>query len=363
MKPNESASAEQALAYTVVELGSRVASSYAGKLLAELGARVVKVEPAAGDPLRHQGDAALAQFAYLHGSKSSIALDLSLADGRATLQRLIAEADLLIDGLAPGELADLGVDLDQTRLLAVLHVSDFGQTGPYVGFPSSALTVQAAGGWVIDRGQANHIPVQVGGDVHEYTAGVYGAGALLTEARAARADGARRDVDLSVSATLLAAIPFQEDSPGTDPVFIDLATRPFPMTIVPAKDGWVGLNCLTGQQWQDACAMVGAPEYAGRREELRADRELLAEFTEKVTPWFASHTVSEVVELAQAFRIPTAPLGNAERLLGEPHFVEREVFIDNHAGDVEFRQPRPPYRLSRTPARVRRGLPTPAEVR
>jgi crotonobetainyl-CoA:carnitine CoA-transferase CaiB-like acyl-CoA transferase len=116
-----------------------------------------------------------------------------------------------------------------------------------------------------------------------------------------------------------------------------------------AKDGYVGISMATGQQWQDFCAMVECPDLAdvpelrfqlGRWEQRDLVRARTAEF-------FATHTVSEIVELAALFRIPMTVIGNGETLSGMDHFIARESFVDHPSG---FRAPRAPWRMSSTPA-------------
>lgn len=337
----------------VVEAGERIALGYAGKLLAELGATVVKVEPPGGDGLRRRADGgdlvAEGLFSYLHAAKRTVAIDTASAAGRETMLALVGRADVV--------LADGTIPVEDTP--AVVEVSDFGRTGPWRDRPATGLTVQAAAGWIIWRGQAGDEPVQVGGEPEEYVAGAYTAVAALVVARARErlAGTVTGPTEVSVMAALHGAIPYHEVRGGADPTMLDLAARPFPLTIMRASDGWVGLNCLTGQQWQDACALLGVPEYAGRREELRADPEALRVLRELVQPRFDAWTVAEVVELAQAFRIPAAALGTAETILASPHLRERGFFVRNEVAGREFEQPGSPYRMSATPPRTSTGTP------
>lgn len=341
---------ESALSYQVVELGTRVASAYCGSLLASLGATVTKIEAPGGDPLRNGSPSDRAFFAYLNGGKRSLALDPNTPEGRAVLDRLVAAADLVVDGLG---LADLAGHPDAV----IIQISDFGSSGPYCDLPSTGLVLQAAGGWVIHRGQRRKEPVQVGGDLHEFVGGVYAACAALTALRTRARTGEAATVDVSVMEAIHATIPFHELESGDPPLFLDLASRPFPLTIVRARDGWVGLNCLTGQQWHDACAMLGVPEYADQRENLRADPDLLEALRKKVQPWFDERSAADIIELAQAFRIPAAPLGTPERLLGTPHFQERGAFLEVETEEGAFSVPRRPFRLSSTPAHLEVSVP------
>ncbi|EUA12876.1 coA-transferase III family protein [Mycobacterium kansasii 732] len=124
-------------------------------------------------------------------------------------------------------------------------------------------------------------------------------------------------------------------------------------SIEPAKDGYVGITMVTGQQWLDFTAMVECPQL----EEIPQLRFQIGRWEyrdlirESIRPWMAERTVEEIVALGQLFRLPIAALGNGATIRDMEYMVEREVFVDNPAG---FHQPRPPWLMSRcAPAPVR----------
>jgi crotonobetainyl-CoA:carnitine CoA-transferase CaiB-like acyl-CoA transferase len=351
----------------VLELGGEIAAPYATKLLADLGADVVKVEPPTGDPLRHwspfpdneDGDADRVGllFEYLNGAKRSVVVDLEQPAGRAWLRQAVAGTDVLVESLGSGGLERLGVagaeDRDRPAPLALVRISDFGQHGPYVGRPTSGFVVQALGGWVSTHGVPGMLPVQVGARIHEYTAGAFAAAAALTAARAARGQREPVVADLSTMECLVGTLAYpnlvMEDmlSAGLPPP----QARHFPLPgIVRCRDGWVGINALTGQHFVDACAMVGLDEFAARQPELVGGGPLLDEFYARLEPWLLERDASAIVELSQAFRVPAAPVGDGQMMLEYAQFQERPFFVQD--GDLTL--PGPPYRLSATPA-ARRG--------
>ena len=339
----------------VLEIGGEIAAPYATKLLCELGADVVKVEPPDGDPLRRWRDGAL--FGYLNGGKRSAAVDLHSDAGHEWLLAAVGVADLVVESLGAGGLEAHGVDLVTLReanaQLALVRMSDFGQAGPYVGFPTSGLTLQAFGGWASPHGVPNRDPVQVGARIHEYTAGTFAAAAALTAVRAARTLGEPVTVDLSVMECLVGTLAYPmivlDDmlAAGMPPP----SARHFPLPgIVRCRDGWVGINCLTGQQFVDACVMLGVEEYGPRQQEIGGGGAPLAEFFALIQPWLDERDAHEIVEIGQAFRVPTAPVGDGRMMLDYAQFRERPFFIEE--GGITM--PGPPYRLSATPA-ARRG--------
>ena len=200
----------------VVELGGEIAAPYATKLLADLGADVVKVEPPTGDPLRRwtpfpdDAERAGLLFQYLNGGKRSCVADLESAAGVAWLRDTIAGADIVVESLGAGELERIGSDLvappGADRPRAVVRIAPYGQSGPYVGRPTSGLVLQALGGWVSNHGVPGIDPVQVGARLHEYTAGTYAAAAALTALRSARQQQTTTVADLAVMECLIGTL-------------------------------------------------------------------------------------------------------------------------------------------------------------
>jgi crotonobetainyl-CoA:carnitine CoA-transferase CaiB-like acyl-CoA transferase len=351
----------------VVELSERVAGAYCGKLLADAGADVIKVEPPGGDPLRRWSasgaalDGAGPLFRYLAAGKVQ-----HTADPRDAL----GGADIVVLTATPAGAARLGVDVAAVRAAnpaaVLVTISDFGWTGPWAERAATEFTLQAWCGATGFRGVPERPPVSVGGGVGEYVGGVCAAAGALAARRRAAATGAGDHVDVSLLECMTLAMQAFEwlhvrlmDLPS----FARSIEVP---SIEPAKDGWVGTSMVTGQQWQDFATMVGQPV-------LAEDKELgyqlgrwprRREVYELIRPWFAERTVDEIVESASVFRIPMAPLGNGASIPDMDHFVERGVFRHNPAG---FRQPRPPWQLSprpvtreipeRTAAPTRGGLP------
>ena len=193
----------------VVELAEGIAGPYTGKLLADFGADVVKVEPPGGDLARRRGpflgaDAdpeRCALFLHLNTNKSSVVADLSTADGRALVQQLVAGADLVVESARPGTLDSLGLGYrDLARLrpgIVVVSVTSFGQSGPYAGFVGEEIVHYALGGPMSATGQASREPVKMGGEIGQYQCGGIGATAALGALRLAEQSGRSVHVDLS----------------------------------------------------------------------------------------------------------------------------------------------------------------------
>jgi crotonobetainyl-CoA:carnitine CoA-transferase CaiB-like acyl-CoA transferase len=328
----------------VLEIGDRIATAYCGKLLRDAGADVVMVEPPTGHRLRRYRPAGSAPstggspfFSFLAGGKRSIA-------GSTIPPELLESADIVILGSTPAEAAAMGLDTDEIacRTASVITVSDFGWTGPWTERPATEFTLQAWCGSTGSRGEPERPPIAVGGDLGEFIAGSYAAFFAL----AAHRGGGPFDMSvLEAMTTSMQVFSWLRK----ELMLLEVLGRSTEVPSVErAKDGYVGISMATGQQWQDFCAMVECPDLAdvpelrfqvGRWERRDLIRARTADF-------FISHTVAEIVEMAELFRIPMTAIGNGETLPGMDHFVERGSFLDHPAG---FRAPGPPWRMSRTP--------------
>lgn len=347
----------------VVELGSEIAVPYCTKLFADLGAEVYKIEQPSGDPLRSWGPPAQGDpssvgsglFEYLNAGKRGATVDLTREDGVRLVNDLIAQADIVVENL-PADLRDAWrFDTGSHPHLVVVRVSDFGRQGPLHGRPSVPLTMQAAAGWVSTR-EPNRAPVQAGARIPEYVAGGYAALAGLTALRIATGSNSIVDVDVSMFESLLSTLPY----PMLMAERLKRLGRPTnskaaPMLgIVRAADGWIGINCLTGQHWLDVCAMMGLPEFGEHQLAIMLGGPERDEFFAKAQPWLDAMSVSELVELSQAMRIPAAPVTDGESIVACPQYAERGFFVESESETGQFLRPGPPFRLSKTPA----GLPS-----
>ncbi|MDT5351229.1 MAG: hypothetical protein QOH91_4516 [Mycobacterium sp.] len=352
----------------VVEISDRIAGSYCGKLLVDAGADVRKIEPPQGDSLRRwsatgstesqvppPGNSPL--FSYLNAGKRSLTCPADSDHCRAEL----ASADVVVVTAGPSQAASLGID--PQRLLAdspravVVTISDFGWTGPYTDRAASEFTLQAWSGCTGFRGDPSGPPISIGGDLGEYMGGVFAAFGALAVRRRVQRGGPGEHLDLS----MLEALTTMQSSEWLHSQLLQVPpirrTLEVP-SIEPAKDGYVGITMVTGQQWLDFAAMVECPQFE-EIEQLRfqigrwAYRDFIRE---QIGPWMAERTVEEIVELGQLFRLPIAALGNGSTIRGMDYVTERGVFVRNPTG---FHQPRPPWLMSRCAPAPLRGTAAP----
>ncbi|AGZ49849.1 CoA transferase [Mycobacterium kansasii] len=338
----------------VVEISDRIAGSYCSKLLVDAGARVRKIEPPQGDPLRRyspscspvpDGLPASPLYCYLNAGKQS----LTLAPDSERYRAELAAADVVIVTCGRSQAAALGID--PRRLLAespraiVVTISDFGWTGPFADRAATEFTLQAWAGSPGFRGDPAGPPLSIGGGLGEYMGGVFAAFGALAVRRRVEHGGPGEHLDLS----MLEAMSLMQSSEWLHSQLLRVPpvrrTLEVP-SIEPAKDGYVGITMVTGQQWLDFTAMVECPQL----EEIPQLRFQIGRWEyrdlirESIRPWMAERTVEEIVALGQLFRLPIAALGNGATIRDMEYVTERGVFVDNPAG---FHQPRPPWLMSR----------------
>jgi crotonobetainyl-CoA:carnitine CoA-transferase CaiB-like acyl-CoA transferase len=353
----------------VVEIAGEIAGPYCTKLLVDLGADVTKIEPPSGDPLRRWGPFPggvpdpdkSGLFEYLNAGKRGATLDFE--SDASSVRRLIADAYVLVEALPPGTLDRCGLDIQTLEALSpglvVVRISDFGQSGPLRDRVATPLTMQAASGWINKR-DPDQPPVQAGARISEYVAGAYAALGALTALRTRSTRTNRSvEVDVSVFESLLSTLPYPMlMAERMRNLGLPTNTRSAPMMgIVRAADGWIGINCLTGQHWLDVCAMLGLADYDEHQFAIMLGGPERAEFFAKAQPWLSERSVAEIVELCQALRIPAAPVNDGATVPQCPQYLERAFFVDGGGDDWSFRRPGAPFRLSKTPALPPRSAP------
>ncbi|GAA0820863.1 CoA transferase [Streptosporangium amethystogenes subsp. fukuiense] len=332
----------------VLEISAGIAASYCGKMFADAGAEVVKIEPPEGDPMRRwsvsgfrpaaDGESG-ALFGYLNAGKKSVLSGTT---------ELFSDVDLVVtDGSA-------GWDVDAVRRLlppgsttVVVSITPFGLDGPYAeaGLPVNEFVLQAMCGSIGGRGWPGEMPLQAGGRIGEWVAGSYAAVAAAAALRRSRRTGQGDVVDVSTFEAMVitmgglsaVAAGLPDGGQGLPPRNLELPS------IVPTADGLVGFCTITAQQFADFLVLID-------RADLVEDADLASfagrlrrreEFAEMVASWAATRTTAEIVEFASALRIPVAPIGTPTTITEIDHFRERGVFVKNASGSL---QPRVPYR-------------------
>lgn len=321
----------------VLEASRTIAGAYTGKLLADVGARVMAVEPVGGHPLRkspYPDAGPRAFFDYLMAGKELAAESVEAFAGGAFDIVILEDDDQVPAGL-----------IDAFPDAVVVTLTPWGQTGSWAGTgrPWNEFTLQAESGAAASLGYPDRPPLATGGQESLWVAATFAAGAALAASR----QGRRGEViDVSLLESVMYANNLFLDTRASlngathDPVVQRARINP---SVEPAKDGWVGFNLATAQNLEDFMVLIEKPEWLADEElctyEGRYARAV--EFRAGVRDWTERHTVAEIVEAAQAFRIPCAPVHNGATILQDDQTVARDFYRDMDGG--RYKAPAAPF--------------------
>ncbi len=341
---------------------------YGGKLLADLGADVVRlVQPGERTPELYDR--------YLNTSKRAVAFDLDASGDRNAFARLAAEADLVIETLAPGALAERGLDFETLRernpSLVMTSITGFGQTGPHRDHRWSDLVAGAVGGAIYVTGDPATPPVTLAGEQSFRMASCCAAGSSLIALRHARATGRGQHVDISAQEVMLAVTHISGIGKYLDDGMVPTRNGTSLFAAVPSgayacKDGLIYLIVNRPAHWEALAKWIHEetgneevvlPMFEGPSSVRIEHRDLLDIFIGDLT---AKYSVEEIYHEGQRRHIAMTPVQSVGEVLRDPHLAAREFFVDVVGRDGETTtMPGAPYRLSKTPWRISGPAPEP----
>jgi crotonobetainyl-CoA:carnitine CoA-transferase CaiB-like acyl-CoA transferase len=361
----------------VVELAQGIAGPYCGKLFSDLGADVIKIEPAGGDRSRRYGPfpnddpqpEKSGLFLHLNTGKKSLTLDTSFTSGQVVLKKLLSNVDVLID--------DESSHLDDALVaefpnLVRVTVTPFGLTGPYAGYRGNSLTAMAMSTIMYGTGEPNREPLTTGGTPADYIAGIHAWIGALAALESRALDGKGQRVDVAVADAAACADEYNAAMYGFQGAirrrYYSRHIFGYPMDIMPCKDGYVvvvpGATGFPQRGMVEAgsvspmALLMGDPEL-DKSEFFQSGQVRMTrwqEFDELIMPWLKENNSAEIVALAQALRMPFAIVPTVADLLDDPHLAERAFFqrID-HPKVGELTYAGPPFRMSETPLQIDRA--------
>ena len=355
----------------VLEVGNFMAGPFCGMQLADLGADVVKIEnPQGGDMVRQTApfiDGESSNFIRLNRNKRSLALDLKSAAGKQVFHKLVARADIVIENLRPGTMAELGLDYPRLaelnpRLIYVA-ASGWGQTGPYSQLAGLDIMAQAMSGLMsitgpeASNGDAGE-PVKVGVPVCDLVCALYGALAAVSALRARDRDGKGQLIDVSlfeagVSLAVWEAGKYFATGAVGRPLGSAHQTSA-PYQAFRAADGWFTAGATTPANWKAFMQVLGLehliddPRFV-TNSDRHANREELIPLIEAVT---ANGTRERWISALQEAGVPCGAIQTYDQVFNDPHLLERGYFWDAaHETLGPIRQLGSPMRLTETPPR------------
>jgi len=359
----------------VLELARVLAGPWAGQLLADLGAEVIKVErPGGGDETRPWGppfvkgpqgeNLGSAYYHAINRNKRSVTADFHNKDDLALVRTLAHEADVLIENYKVGDLAKFDLDYASMKRenprLVYCSITGFGQTGPYAHRPGYDFIVQAMGGIMDITGEPNGGPMKPGVAYADVFTGVYSALAIEAALLARHKTGEGQHIDMSlldVQVSVLANQALYYLVSGAPPKRVGNAhATVVPYGVFPASDGHVVIAVGNDSQFQLLCKVLDAPELAadprfatnpGRVENRVALLEPLFARTRQ-------RTRQELMTALEAAGVPTGPIHDVAEVFADPQVKAREMRVDLQEREEDgalIPGVRTPIRFSATPAR------------
>lgn len=332
---------------TVVDLTRVLSGPYCTMMLADLGARVIKIEnPDGGDDSRQVGpfvDGESAYFASINRNKESIALDLKQEGDRAVLHAMLEKADVLVENFRAGVMDKLGLGWEALHAryprLVYASISGFGQTGPYRNRPAYDMVVQAMGGIMSVTGQPGGAPSRVGVSIGDIGAGLYatiGIQAALFK-RAHTGTGERVDISMLDCQVALLENPIARYG-ATGQVPGPLGTRHpsiTPFDLFATADGFIVVAVGNDSLFARLCEALDRPQWIddARFATVPARNAHHVELKEALETRLRDATTAEWAAILERAGVPHGPLNDVPDLVENPHVKARGMLVDIEVGD------------------------------
>ncbi|MGH6944214.1 MAG: CaiB/BaiF CoA transferase family protein [Geminicoccaceae bacterium] len=352
----------------VLELSHTVMGPCAGLVLADLGADVVKVEPAPeGDATRRLPGFAAGFFGYFNRNKRSVAIDLKTAEGQALIERLVAEADVLLENYGPGTMERLGCGYDKLAAInpRLIYCALKGfLSGPYEGRPALDEIVQFMGGLAYMTGPPGR-PLRAGTSIIDITGGVFGALGVLAALRRREQTGRGQLVKSALfESTVFLVGQHMAAEAATDepppPMPSRLGAWAIYQTFETADDDQLFVGITSNNHWRRFCETFERPDLladvrlASNRDRVNARPWLIPLVAEVL----GRHAKAELIRLLEQANIPFAPVARPGDLFDDPHLLASGGLLDVvMPGDLRTRLPGLPVELDGRRSRLRRQPP------
>lgn len=333
----------------VLELARILAGPWVGQTLADLGADVVKVErPGAGDDTRAWGppfvpaaDGGTLSAAYFHAcnrGKRSIAVDFETEEGRATVRRLAASADVLVENFKVGGLRKYGLDYESLKALnprlVYCSITGFGQTGPYRERAGYDFMIQAMGGLMDLTGDRDGEPQKAGVAIADIFTGVYGVIGILAALRRRDATGEGGHLDLALFDTQVSVLANQALNylvSGKPPTRMGNAhPNLVPYQVFPVADGHIVIATGNDSQYRKLCDVLGVPHLAEHSDFVSnatriANRHRLVDLLSERT---STITRADLLAALERVGVPAGPINGVADVFADPQAMHRGLRID-----------------------------------
>jgi len=327
----------------VLDLTRAVTGPFCTMTLADLGARVIKVEePGTGDETRHWGppfvDGESAYFLGVNRGKESIELNLKEPRDLEIARRLAAKADVVIENFRPGVADRLGVGYEQLRAanpkLIYASISGFGQTGPFREKPGYDLLAQALSGFMRLSASPGGPPVKAGFPVADILAGMFAGQAILAALYRRQRTGEGAYVEIALLESILAAmcsISAQFLLTGQEPVSMGIGqSNIVPYQVFQCQDESIIIGAPNDRLWQRFCQALDQPGWlAEERYATNASRTVhRAELVTQIEAVLAARPAADWLRRLEEFEVPCAPINSLGRIFSHPQVLARNFAVE-----------------------------------
>ena len=354
---------------------------YCGKLMADQGADVIKIEPPGGDSMRRNGPSAggashaerSLHWLHFNTNKRGITLNITTPEGSRLLRRLVEGADVFLETFQPGYLDSLGLGYevlgDINPRLIFVSITPFGQTGPYKDHHGSDLTGFAMGGYMYATGWPHTPPTRLWGSQAYHTASNRAFIATLIALFERLTSGLGQRVDVSVQEAVAATTEHVNTSYNYDgQVAVRCGFRHGGQFVAtwPCKDGYVSITTNTQQAWDDLRSWMAADGMAGDLMLPKYDDRFIlrgpdsGHIEDLISRWAMLHSRQEITDWGQSRHHPWGPVATPTEVLENPQLHARGFFARQDHPESGFTAiyPAPPVRPSQAPWKLRRTAPS-----
>ena len=348
----------------VLDFTSMIAGPYAARLLADVGAEVIKIEPPGGEDMRQRAplkDGHSRYFGQLNAGKKSITLDLKNTDALKLALRMVEKADVVVENFRPGVMQRLGLDYATLSKinprLVYCSISGYGQEGAAAGRPAYAPVVHAASGF--DAALARYAgdrarPAAAAIFIADVLGGIYACSAIQTALLQRTHTGLGQQVDVALMDCMLNLLIYELQEAQVPPLPQRFAYGP-----ISAADGDLLIAPITQRNFMMLCDAIGQPELKTdtRFSTVAARTRNWYALMAAAEAWAGPRTVRECIDLLDAGGVPCSHYGEPADALTNPDLIARGTFANVTDGGGTFKGINPPYQLSGTRAGLRERVP------
>jgi CoA:oxalate CoA-transferase len=338
----------------VVDFTTTIAGPYCTRMMADLGAEVIKIETAEGDMMRTRPplrDGASSSYGQLNAGKQSIVLDLKRPEAQEVVRRLLATSDFLVENFRPGVMTRFNLDYETVARrrpeLIYCSISGYGQSGPSSGLAAYAPAIHAASGF-----DMAHLAYQPGRErpdncgiyIADIVSGTYAFGAIMAALAQRHQTGLGQHIDVSMLETMLTLLvgevqtaQFPIAPPGR-PMFGPVQTR----------DGFIMPAVASEKTFQSLCLAAGHVEWISDPRFARYPdrRNNWGAFVDLLETWSTTLGTADCQAAFDAAGVPSSPYRTVKEVLADPQLAHRGALAEVHDKGGSFKVVNPPFRLS-----------------